>query len=62
VAKPRVLIVDDSKVIRSTVAKVIRSSFDTCDAADGEAGWAALEHDPAYVVVFSAQSLRFGRL
>ena len=51
--KPRVLIVDDSKVIRASVAKVIRSSFDTCDAADGEAAWAAIERDPSIVVVIS---------
>jgi two-component system cell cycle response regulator len=53
VDKPRVLIVDDSKVIRASVAKVIRSSFDTCDAADGEAAWAAIERDPSIVVVIS---------
>ena len=51
--KPRVLIVDDSKAIRAAVAKVIRSSFDTCEAADGEAGWAAIEHDPGIAVVIS---------
>ena len=51
--KPRVLIVEDSKVIRASVAKVIRSSFDTCDAADGEAAWAAIERDPSIVVVIS---------
>jgi diguanylate cyclase (GGDEF)-like protein len=53
VDKPRVLIVDDSKVVRSMVAKVIRSSFDTCDAADGEAGWTAIERDPGIVAVIS---------
>jgi diguanylate cyclase (GGDEF)-like protein len=57
VDKPRVLIVDDSKVVRSTVAKVIRSSFDTCDAADGEAGWAAIERDPSIVAVISDLSM-----
>ncbi len=51
--KPRVLIVDDSKAVRSAVAKVIRSSFDTSEAADGEAGWAAIERDPGIVVVIS---------
>ena len=55
--KPRVLIVDDSKVVRSTVAKVIRSSFDTCDAADGEAGWATIERDPGIVAVISDLSM-----
>jgi len=53
VDKPRVLIVDDSKAVRSAVAKVIRSFFDTCEAADGEAGWAAIERDPSIAVVIS---------
>jgi diguanylate cyclase (GGDEF)-like protein len=53
VDKPRVLIVDDSKAVRTAVAKVIRNSFDTCEAADGEAGWAAIERDPAIAVVIS---------
>lgn len=51
--KPRVLIVDDSKAVRSAVAKVIRSFFDTCEAADGESGWAAIERDPGIAVVIS---------
>ena len=51
--KPRVLIVDDSRAVRSAVAKVIRSFFDTCEAADGEAGWAAIERDPGIAVVIS---------
>jgi diguanylate cyclase (GGDEF)-like protein len=53
VDKPRVLIVDDSKAVRSAVAKVIRSFFDTCEAVDGEAGWAEIERDPSIAVVIS---------
>jgi len=53
VDKPRVLIVDDSKAVRSAVAKVIRSFFDTAEAAEGEAGWAAIERDPGIAVVIS---------
>jgi diguanylate cyclase (GGDEF)-like protein len=53
VDKPRVLIVDDSKAVRSAVAKVIRSFFDTCEATDGEAGWALIERDPSIAVVIS---------
>jgi CheY-like chemotaxis protein len=49
----RVLIVDDSRAVRAAVAKVIRSSFDICEAADGEAGWAAIERDPGIAVVIS---------
>jgi diguanylate cyclase (GGDEF)-like protein len=51
--RPRVLIVDDSKVVRSTLAKVIRSTFDVREEADGEAGWTAIDGDPAIVAVIS---------
>src|SRR5712675_1326979 len=51
--KQRVLIVDDSKIVRTTIARLIRTSFDVREEADGEAGWAALEADPSIVVVIS---------
>lgn len=51
--RPRILIVDDSKVVRSTIAKVIRTTFDVLEQADGEAGWAAVENDPSIVAVIS---------
>jgi diguanylate cyclase (GGDEF)-like protein len=51
--KQRVLIVDDSKIVRTTIARLIRSSFDVREEPDGEAGWAALESDTAIVVVIS---------
>lgn len=51
--RPRVLIVDDSKVVRTSLAKVIRGTFDVAEAGDGEAGWAAIEGDPAIVAVIS---------
>jgi two-component system cell cycle response regulator len=52
-SRPRILIVDDSKVVRSTIAKVIRTSFDVLEEGDGEAGWTAVESDPAIVAVIS---------
>jgi len=51
--RPRVLIVDDSKVVRTSLAKVIRGSFDVREEADGEAGWAAIDADPSIVAVVS---------
>jgi two-component system, cell cycle response regulator len=51
--KPGVLIVDDSKVVRSAIAKVIRTSFETHEEADGEAGWAKIERDSSIVAVIS---------
>src|SRR5262245_19860962 len=52
-SRPRVLIVDDSKVVRSSLAKVIRGSFDVLEAGDGEAGWAAIDSDHAIVAIIS---------
>src|SRR3954466_1406817 len=52
-AKQRVLIVDDSKIVRTTIARLIRTTFDVREEPDGEAGWAALEADPSIVVVIS---------
>jgi two-component system, cell cycle response regulator len=52
-SKQRVLIVDDSKIVRTTIARLIRTSFDVREEPDGEAGWAALEADPSIAVVIS---------
>jgi two-component system, cell cycle response regulator len=52
-SKQRVLIVDDSKIVRTTIARLIRTTFDVREEADGEAGWAALEADPSIAVVIS---------
>ena len=35
---PRVLIVDDSRMVRASIIKQIRASFDIREEADGEAG------------------------
>lgn len=54
---PRILIVDDSRMVRATLMKHLRGSFDTCEEADGEAGWEALLVDPAIQVVISDLSM-----
>src|SRR6266850_1248858 len=53
IPKQRVLIIDDSKIVRTTIARLIRTSFDVREEANGEAGWQAISTDPAIVVVFS---------
>src|SRR5579864_4901541 len=53
IPKQRVLIVDDSKIVRTTIGRLIRSSFDVREEANGEAGWKAISTDPAIMVVFS---------
>jgi len=53
IAKQRVLIVDDSKIVRTTIARLIRTSFDVREEVNGEAGWQAISTDPSIVIVFS---------
>ena len=53
IPKQRVLLVDDSKIVRTTLARLIRKSFDVREEANGEAGWQAVTTDPSIVVVFS---------
>src|SRR5262245_55677097 len=52
-SKPRVLIVDDSKVVRGAIAKVIQASFEAREANDGESAWITIEQDQAIVAVIS---------
>ena len=53
IPKQRVLLVDDSKIVRSTLARLIRKSFDVREEVNGEAGWQAIATDPSIGVVFS---------
>jgi diguanylate cyclase (GGDEF)-like protein len=49
----RVLVVDDSKFVRTTFASILKASFGVREEADGEAGWDAVEGDPSLVMVFT---------
>ncbi|MGB5080343.1 MAG: diguanylate cyclase [Burkholderiales bacterium] len=49
----RVLIIDDSRIVRTTISRLIRKSFDVLEEANGETGWKAIASDPSIVVVFS---------
>lgn len=42
---PRVLIVDDSRMVRATIAKHLRGHYDYREEGDGEAGWQVLVLD-----------------
>src|SRR5258707_6181880 len=53
IPKQRVLLVDDSKIVRTTISRLIRKSFDVREEANGEAGWQAIATDTSIVVVFS---------
>lgn len=52
-AKPRVLVIDDSRVVRISLKKVLSAEFEIIEAEDGEAGWEALLADPQIQVVLT---------
>lgn len=57
IALPRVLIVDDSKIVRASLTKQIKASFDVREATDGEAGWEILSGDDSIQVLISDISM-----
>ncbi|MDR2093457.1 MAG: diguanylate cyclase [Azoarcus sp.] len=50
---PKILIVDDSRMVRASLAKQIRHCFRIREEADGEAGWEALLVDPEIQLVLT---------
>jgi len=50
---PRILIVDDSRMVRACLIKQIRHRFQIREEADGEAGWEALLVDPTIRIVLT---------
>jgi diguanylate cyclase (GGDEF)-like protein len=56
-ARPRVLIVDDSRMVRASIIKQIREAYDVREEGDGEAGWETLLLDPTIQVVISDLSM-----
>ncbi len=55
--KTRILLVDDSKVMRKAAAKMLSDEFDVVTADDGVDGWKQLESDTTIKVVFSDLSM-----
>jgi two-component system cell cycle response regulator len=51
--KQRLLIVDDSKVIRVTARKILQDHFETLEAVDGENAWKILSNDSPVSLVVS---------
>ena len=52
-AEKRVLIVDDSKFVRTTFNRILSASFKVVEAVDGDAAWKAIQSDPSIAMVFS---------
>lgn len=49
----RVLVVDDSKFVRTTFVSILKRSFAVREEADGEAAWQAIQSDPSIAIVFT---------
>ncbi len=49
----RVLLIDDSKVMRRSALKMLGKDFDVVVAEDGQEGWSMIRQDPSIHVVFT---------
>jgi len=56
-AMPCVLIVDDSRVMRVALSRLLSKTYQVIEAADGEQGWQALLQHPEIELVFSDLSM-----
>ena len=56
-AKPRLIMVDDSRVMRSAASKMLGARFDVVVAENGLEGWKQIRHDQQIQVVFSDLSM-----
>lgn len=50
---PKILVADDSRMVRASIAKHIRGQFDVREESDGQAAWEALLVDPAINLVLT---------
>lgn len=50
-SRPRILIADDSRVIRKVITQILKQDFDLIEKEDGEAAWQTLQSDPVDVVI-----------
>lgn len=56
-ARPRLLVIDDSRMVRASIIRHVRESFQTREESDGESGWQTLLLDPTIQVVISDLSM-----
>jgi diguanylate cyclase (GGDEF)-like protein len=56
-ALPRILVVDDSRIVRAGVKKHLSTHFEIVEESDGEAGWTRLSNDPDILVLMSDLSM-----
>lgn len=51
--KSRILVVDDSRVMRKAISRILEPEFELIETEDGEAGWEALAGDPTIEMVIT---------
>lgn len=51
--KPCILVIDDSRMIRISLTRILKKEFDILEAADGEQGWQILSENQAIQVVIT---------
>jgi len=56
-AKPRILVVDDSRIVHAAIKKAVKAEFDLVEAYDGEEGWNQLRKDPTIMMVITDQGM-----
>lgn len=57
--KPRILAVDDSRVMRRAMTKVLSKDYDVIEAENGEDAWTILLNDNSIQIIFSDLSMPF---
>lgn len=57
--KPRILVVDDSRVMRRAVGKILGDNYEVVEAGHGEDGWTLLTNDDRIQVVFTDLSMPY---
>jgi two-component system cell cycle response regulator len=55
--KPKVLVVDDSRIVHAAIKKAIKNEFEIIEAYDGEEGWTKLRQDGEIQVVVTDQGM-----
>ena len=57
--KPRILAVDDSRVMRRAMSKVLSKDYDVVETENGEDAWTVLLNDDSIQIVFTDLSMPF---
>lgn len=58
-AKGKILAVDDSRVMRRAISKILSPPYDVIEAEHGEDGWALLQHHEDIQIVFTDLSMPY---